>query len=215
MNTSSARSLLSLFLLLGVALGALASESALYKIHHRVHSLEFSLRATVTLRNKDGVLKAFYESVKDRGTISLVPDSEEGYYQVALEYPLGTPSENWPLVSAKACHLSPRTSDVLTLVADGNGIVSRLNYHILNIPQDGSCPSVRPSIPPTFNTTVHIKHPNPVPTPILRPLPAISPDGRPVQPPPEKSFLQKYWIYILPLFIILLITPEDEPPPKK
>ena len=39
--------------------------------------------------------------------------------------------------------------------------------------------------------------------PELRSPPPLTPEGQVVTPEPEKSFLQKYWIYILALMVIL------------
>ena len=39
--------------------------------------------------------------------------------------------------------------------------------------------------------------------PELRLPPALTPEGQVVTPEPEKGFLQKYWIYILGLMVIL------------
>ena len=39
--------------------------------------------------------------------------------------------------------------------------------------------------------------------PELRQPPPLTPEGQVVTPEPEKSFLQKYWIYILALMVIL------------
>lgn len=39
--------------------------------------------------------------------------------------------------------------------------------------------------------------------PELRPPPPLTPEGQVVTPEPEKSFLQKYWIYILAFFVFL------------
>lgn len=39
--------------------------------------------------------------------------------------------------------------------------------------------------------------------PELRSPPPLTPEGQVVKPEPEKTFLQKYWVYILALVIIL------------
>ena len=40
-------------------------------------------------------------------------------------------------------------------------------------------------------------------SPELRAPPAVTTDGEPVKPVPEKTFLQKYWMYLVPLLIVL------------
>ena len=39
--------------------------------------------------------------------------------------------------------------------------------------------------------------------PELRAPPPLTPEGQIVTPEPEKSFLQKYWIYILAVMVVL------------
>ena len=40
-------------------------------------------------------------------------------------------------------------------------------------------------------------------SPILRAPPVLSAQGEPVKPPPEKSFIQKYWLYIASALVFL------------
>ncbi|KAN0063410.1 hypothetical protein ACQY0O_004576 [Thecaphora frezii] len=46
--------------------------------------------------------------------------------------------------------------------------------------------------------------------PNLRTPPTTNDDGTIQTPPPEKTFLQKYWIYILPMLVVLLLPGGDE-----
>jgi len=39
--------------------------------------------------------------------------------------------------------------------------------------------------------------------PELRSPPPLTPEGQVVTPEPEKSFIQKYWIYILAVMVVL------------
>ena len=91
--------LLFLFLLLG---DATASEIVVYKIHHRIPPADFSLRATVTLRNEDGVERAFYQTERNESTGGPTLGSEANYYQIALERPSDRSPDDWSFVSAKA-----------------------------------------------------------------------------------------------------------------
>jgi len=47
--------------------------------------------------------------------------------------------------------------------------------------------------------------------PELRKPPPLTPQGEPVQPVPEQSFIQKYWIYILIALGALVLTGGGEP----
>lgn len=120
------------------------------------------------------------------------------------------------------CYLPHATSQTLILHTD-NSKPFAVDYFVSPIPQDASCPNVPSKT--TFvesiralNTTVIFKLSHSPPLyeaflfnsphsrrfrPQLRsPLP-LTPTGRPVQPLPHKSFLQKYWMYIA-LFLLAL-----------
>lgn len=49
--------------------------------------------------------------------------------------------------------------------------------------------------------------------PELRSPPPLTPEGQVITPEPEKSFLQKYWIYILALMAFL--GQFSPPPPRR
>ncbi|CAG8453104.1 2688_t:CDS:2 [Ambispora leptoticha] len=68
-----------------------------------------------------------------------------------------------------------------------------------------------PSIPKFKTTAQTIKAVKGVRPKLAKAAP-LRPDGTIETPPPEKSFLQKYWIYIVPLLIVLLFGggPEEE-----
>jgi hypothetical protein len=42
------------------------------------------------------------------------------------------------------------------------------------------------------------------PNPVLLPPVIVNPDGEPPEEEVEKTFIQKYWIYLIPLAFILL-----------
>lgn len=42
-----------------------------------------------------------------------------------------------------------------------------------------------------------------MPSAELRTPPPVDPQGQVVRPPPEKSFLQKYWMYFALLFLVI------------
>ena len=120
------------------------------------------------------------------------------------------------------CHLPHSTSQTLILHTD-NSKPFAVDHFVSPIPQDASCPNV-PSKTTliesirALNITVIFKPSHSPPLyeaflfnsphscrfrPQLRsPLP-LTQTGRPVQPLPHKSFLQKYWMYIA-LFLLAL-----------
>ncbi|CAG8611335.1 9034_t:CDS:2, partial [Paraglomus occultum] len=63
-----------------------------------------------------------------------------------------------------------------------------------------------------FKTTVQTIKSIPGPRPKLHGPVPVAEDGTVIGPPPEKSFIQKYWVYILPLILIMLVNsaPPEE-----
>jgi len=200
---------------LGVALLLVISAVAQsdYKLYHRINSggpSAFTLRATISLSPTGG---ATYQPANTNDYGSLSAGAKDGaLYQIALERPTDRSEDEWDLSSAKACHVLSGTSDIISLVVDPRGSPFGVDYHVLGVPRDGSCPNtaLTSSTPSITNTTVLLKRPHPVPSPILRVAPPLSPEGRPIVPPPEKSLIQKYWYYGIPIVIILLMTPPEE-----
>ncbi|KIJ20282.1 hypothetical protein PAXINDRAFT_166380 [Paxillus involutus ATCC 200175] len=141
------------------------------------------------------------------------PTMEGAMYQVALERP-GAPDGVWPVSVVKACHVPGSTSSSLNIHFSASGLPFALDYFVSPAPHDGSCPS--PSgmgkSYPAHNTTVKLTSPRQPPLPVLRTPPPLTPQGEPIAPAPEKSFVQKYWIYMAIVVGALLIAgPADEP----
>ncbi|KAF9518471.1 hypothetical protein BS47DRAFT_1289622 [Hydnum rufescens UP504] len=172
-----------------------------YKIHHRVIGVPspspFSHRATVSLL-PDG--EAVYEAESlDKALAALSPivqANENALYQIALERPGDNAQEDWVLSSGKACHLSAGTSDIISLIIDSSGNPFGIDYHILGVPHDGSCSTSSTAVCISItNTTILLKRPSIVPTPIFLEPPPLTPDGRPIVPQPQQTFLQKVSVY--------------------
>jgi len=87
-----------------------------------------------------------------------------------------------------------------------------LDYFVSPVPYDGSCPEQSTF---TFglpkNTTLLIQYPTKPPQPTLKTPPPLTPEGTPVVPVPEKSFIQKYWMYMGAVLIAILMTGGGEP----
>ncbi|KAJ3563367.1 hypothetical protein NP233_g8985 [Leucocoprinus birnbaumii] len=104
-----------------------------------------------------------------------------------------------------------------------------MDYFVSPIPPDGSCPktasrSKSSGLSPFavfaqnlrgLNTTVVLKSPHVPPLPELRKPQPVTPTGQPVQPVPEKTFIQKYWMYIAVAFVALLLTGGEEEGPRR
>ncbi|KAI9574694.1 hypothetical protein HD554DRAFT_2049235 [Boletus coccyginus] len=145
-------------------------------------------------------------------TESVDPIVEGAMYHVALERP-GVTDDVWPTSVVKACHLPGSTSAHITVHFSPSGLPFAIDYFVSPVPHDGSCPppNTRKSYP-AHNTTVILMSPRQPPQPELRTPPPLTAEGEPIAPAPEKSFLQKYWIYMVLIFGVLLISgPVDEP----
>lgn len=125
---------------------------------------------------------------------------------------------------ATQCHLPTSTSDTISFVPTPSGDrIWAFDYYVAPIPADGSCPKTvaKTSALESFsNTTVALRWRNfPLVyvlsliffvyglwltlttdndnrTTLRNPIP-LTQTGQPVAPPVEKSFFQKYWMYIL------------------
>ncbi|KAJ4481702.1 hypothetical protein C8J55DRAFT_512348 [Lentinula edodes] len=142
-------------------------------------------------------------------------------YQVALE----REGADRDISSVKLCHIPLITSESIILhtphLAQNNAPYA-INYFVTPIPDDGACPRLGSglvSLPSPFqalsklNTTIIHKPATQPPQPQLRTPPQLTAEGAPVQPPSEKSFVQKYWMYIVAVLFALLMTgggPEEE-----
>jgi len=86
-------------------------------------------------------------------------------------------------------------SEEITLYLSSDNTV----YHISYV--------VKPSS--TADTTVKVVPDRSIqkgPEPVLAAPVVVNPDGQPPVQEPEKTFIQKYWIYILPIIFILLTS---------
>ncbi|KIJ70088.1 hypothetical protein HYDPIDRAFT_164245 [Hydnomerulius pinastri MD-312] len=141
------------------------------------------------------------------------PSLEGAMYQVALERP-GVSDAVWPVSVVKACLVPSSTSSSLNVHFSASGVPYAIDYFVSPVPHDGSCPppSETRKTYPAYNTTVFLTSPRQPPLPELRTPPPVTPEGEPMAPVPEKSFVQKYWIYMVIVLGALLISgPTDEP----
>ncbi|KAF9226593.1 hypothetical protein BS17DRAFT_492648 [Gyrodon lividus] len=139
------------------------------------------------------------------------PTMEGAMYQVALQR-LGVPDGVWPVSVVKACHVPGSTLSSLNIHFSASGLPFALDYFVSPAPHDGSCPSETHKSYPAHNTTVKLTSPRQPPLPELRTPPPLTPQGEPIAPVPEKSFVQKYWVYMVIVLGALLISgPTDEP----
>ncbi|KAG6869307.1 hypothetical protein C0993_000060 [Termitomyces sp. T159_Od127] len=179
------------------------------------------------------------------GDLKQVRNKDLLLYQVALERDGDKKEEHWDISSVKAvrvcssgpvwflvilpfqCHLSESTSEQIYLhtVDVHVPIPYAINYFVTQIPHDGACPKSRSKKTKVLsfesfakaNTTVMIQGSHFPPLPHLASPPPITPDGQPVTPVPEKTFLQKYWMYIAALLLATMLAGggEEEKPARR
>lgn len=151
-------------------------------------------------------------------------DLESALYQLALEHPGDKDTSQWDVSSVKACHLTDSSSESIIVHVSQDGSPFAIDFFVSPVPRDGSCPK-KPSrktkvqsdngldFKPFANTSVIIRGPTYPPLPQLNTPPPLTTEGKLVEPVPEKSFLQKYWVYIAVALLALVFSPapaEDD-----
>ncbi|KAG1833396.1 hypothetical protein EV424DRAFT_1532881 [Suillus variegatus] len=137
------------------------------------------------------------------------PNMQGAMYHVAIER---LESEG-PISSIKACLLPSSTSANVVIHFSATGEPFAIDYSVSPVPQDGICTVTNMGSYPAHNASVVLKSPRMAPLPELRIPPPLTPEGEPVASVPEKSFVQKYWIYMVVVLGALLISgpAEDSP----
>ncbi|KAL0563768.1 hypothetical protein V5O48_018295 [Marasmius crinis-equi] len=214
-----------MFLPLGLFLLPLAVTAHQVNVYHRLHipngpQSDFSQRGAIAIEEIQSPTYQASESSPQHFTQfasvlkdTTKQDSEHALYQVALEH-----NGNWDISSVKWCHLPQITSETLILhTNEASSEPYGIDYFVSPIPHDGACPANSPASPSldhlaNLNTTVLVRTPRLPPLPELRVPPPLTPEGKPVEPVPEKSFIQKYWMYIAAALIALMVSggPPDE-----
>lgn len=143
------------------------------------------------------------------------PHVTDALYQLALDLQTDAP---WLISSVKACHLAHSANEHLVLhLPYPGGTPFALEYFLDTAPSDGNCPlgwASSPILALPRNLTVTVSIPNRPPLPQLRVPPPLTATGDPIVPEPEKTFLQKYWHYIVIALIALMIAPGGEEGPR-
>ncbi|QRV73151.1 transmembrane protein [Ceratobasidium sp. AG-Ba] len=199
---------LSLCLLFVAAVASNVSEPVQVHVHHRMRILgddaPFTPKGTILVA-PTGPSFAPAASVRDQlNTWARASEKPNALYEVALQTD-GSPND-WPRASTKLCYVTSAKDEVLTLHRTLAGDIFAIDYHLSSVPSNGACPS---KSAPLFlaSTDVLLKSPSPPIRPRLKTPPPMTPEGQPIQPVAEKSFIQKYWMYIVPALIILLVLP--------
>ncbi|PPQ83274.1 hypothetical protein CVT25_004013 [Psilocybe cyanescens] len=208
-------------------------------LHHRVFHPDlpaqpYLKRATVSLDTAtvEAVPTLAKDLVAFSEALQTLDHTAEALYQVALEHEGDTSEAFWDYSSVKACYLSKTSADTILLhLSSGESIPFAIDYFVSPIPHDGSCPQTKSSKTSSpsaalktfankvqrLNSTVLLKRPETPPLPELRAPPPLTPEGEVVKPVPEKSFIQKYWMYMVAVVLILAVGsgPEDPEQPRR
>ncbi|KAG6830834.1 hypothetical protein H0H92_014486 [Tricholoma furcatifolium] len=213
-----------------LSLSIVSADNVQYRLHHRLyHPLEdqgpFRQRGIVTMADDNSVdfqlAPTFADDIasfaKDQ---QQVQNKNSMLYQVALEREGDTSEAHWDISSVKACHLPGSTAETIYLHVTDTHKPYAINYFVSPTPHNGACPKSKSKKsakkPPPFesfaniNTTVILKDPHYPPLPQLATPPPLTPEGAPVEPVPEKSLLQKYWMYGLAALVAIILAGPAE-----
>ncbi|TEB35617.1 hypothetical protein FA13DRAFT_1361944 [Coprinellus micaceus] len=197
---------------------AICAHAATYTLYHRLQHLggpedPFIARGTLELAGNVVSLESASTVAKDLALwtekhAESAKDASGALYQIALSADSGSARA---ISSVKLCHLASATSQSLYLYLSEDDIPYALDYFVSPVPRDGSCPSTPPSKGflehfAQVNTTILLRTPSSPPSPELKTPHPLTPEGQIVQPVPEKSFLQKYWIYISIFLVGIMLT---------
>ncbi|GJE84069.1 hypothetical protein PsYK624_001440 [Phanerochaete sordida] len=165
-------------------------------------------------------VKAYVAANADAADAEEPVDLDAALYQLALVHPGDTQSAQWHVSSVKACHLAHATAEHFTLHLSAAGEPYALDYFVGPVPHDGACTGSAKARRRLLaehgtriaNSSVALKAPTHPPLPSLRAPPQLSAEGKVVVPPAEKSFIQKYWMYIAIAFLALAVSgsPAEE-----
>ncbi|KAF8605470.1 hypothetical protein BDV93DRAFT_521776 [Ceratobasidium sp. AG-I] len=177
-------------------------------VHHRVHlpgqaPAPFTPKGTVLL-TPNGPSYAPAAAFRDELTTWAASNNPHARYEVALE--TEESPDTWPRSSVKLCYVTAAKDEYFTMHKSVSGDVFALDYHLSSVPKDGACPSAPASLF-IASTDIILKSPSPAFSPRLKTPPPLGADGQTIKPVVEKSFIQKYWMYIVPVLILLLVMP--------
>ncbi|KAJ2453910.1 hypothetical protein EV183_001866 [Coemansia sp. RSA 2336] len=113
------------------------------------------------------------------------------------------------VASVKKCRLNSdqKIEETFVIHALESGSVFRIDY---DAGSSSNCQNGRVEAKPVTFTRVIVKKRALGPVPRLNAAPAIDMStGREKQPEPSKSFLAKYWYYIVPIVLLLMIGGEE------
>ncbi|ODO05336.1 hypothetical protein L198_02029 [Cryptococcus wingfieldii CBS 7118] len=148
-------------------------------------------------------------SVGEQSAGNEVEDDGTGWYQVGVQLEEGDDEGEWLIASTRSCYLS--APPVVKVQVNGTRPLS-ISVHSSD-PKSNTCGTKSVVKTPKDLSSVIFETSRTAKTvlPLLGAPPVVDTTGTPVVPPPEKGFLQKYWMYIvgLALFFAVQMGPDE------
>ncbi|WWC70468.1 uncharacterized protein I206_104419 [Kwoniella pini CBS 10737] len=193
-----------------------ADETTIYKLHHRFlpHPSPQSPLAYQPLGNVKIHDNSYNFIVTSENTNDGIEqtDNGKGWYQVGVQLGENDLSEEWLITSTRSCYLYS-TLPKIEIHLSSSSIPTSIS--ILPLSNKGCHSNLTQSIKlPTSNQLLveFSKSSHRTTSPNLAPPPTVDPStGSPAPPEEEKSFMQKYWMYIvgIALFFAIQMGPDD------
>ncbi|KAJ3026720.1 UNVERIFIED_CONTAM: hypothetical protein HDU68_005185 [Siphonaria sp. JEL0065] len=195
--------LLSLF---SASLVAASTTSQQFQVLHAIGDASFSLRGQIAPTEKKSIVSPRYESAAalDLTPLRTQSSSETDLYHVKIVSSAGIELQS----SIRLCQLqSAQFVDSIAVHFDEIGNPFHLDYSVDLIGKDGKCGG-SVSSKAAFKTKVAYVKTLDGARPRLEQMTADIAAGK--TDGGEKTFLQKYWYYLIPLAIILLMSGGEE-----
>ncbi|KAJ2055629.1 hypothetical protein GGI17_006586 [Coemansia sp. S146] len=200
-------------LVLSVIASGLAEQTATlttdtFDVFHNLESKEFVQRGEIRVLQNE---TALYQSISAKDTPALLDASEQilnadHYYTVLLR---SKNSGSQHVLAVKRCRLSgeKKVEETFVLHETKGGSVFRVDY---DAGKGSNCLKGSLADVPTFVSKALVKKRVQGPTPQLAVAASIDAStGKEKQPEPQKGFLAKYWYYLVPLALLLLLGGEE------
>ncbi|ORY53500.1 hypothetical protein BCR33DRAFT_710918 [Rhizoclosmatium globosum] len=198
---------LPILTLLFASFAVFVSAANHFQVLHAVGDSPFTVRGLITqLEKKTGSTGARYENYEglDLSPITSAPADESTLYHIKIVQGQLELSS-----SIRLCHLQKaQLVDMITVHVDQTGVPFHVDYAVES--KDGSCGNIKKvavAAKNGFKTKAVFGKTHDGARPRLDQMTAETVTGK----TEEKSFLQKYWYYILPIVVILALTGGEEP----
>ncbi|KAJ2105378.1 hypothetical protein GGI16_002378 [Coemansia sp. S142-1] len=182
-----------------------------FDVFHNLESKEFVQRGEIRVLQNE---TALYQSISAKDTPALLDAgkqvlSADHYYSVLLR---SQNSGAQHVLAIKRCRLNgeKKVEETFVLHETEGGSVFRVDY---DAGKGSNCLKGSLADVPKFVAKTLVKRRVQGPTPQLAVAASIDAStGKEKQPEPQKGFLAKYWYYLVPLALLLLLGGEEPQP---